>query len=550
MNQPLRALCAAAILGGGAACQPTPTPPPAPPTPTPVPMLVSGCPPGETRMLVTTGAPATHAYEAAVDALDAAGATVLLALPQYRTSAVCAPAGAVGALGAAGLDPRPDPVLTILEPAPSTPALSTYAGRQGGGALSLRMALLAPTYDPAAQWHLPKIDALGAWSISTGANVRVAIIDTGVACDHPGLAGQCSGGADHVGGRPQGPDLPGDGNGHGTHVAGIVAEVLDGRDGSGVAPGAHIEPHRVLDDGGSGWLSNVAAGVAAAGRAGMMINMSLGGPTGDPLLEAAIGRATRAGAIIVVARGNSGGTGRSYPVCYEPTVGVVATNASDTRAYFSDYGGGCADVGAPGQDIDSLWPGGDRKNLSGTSMAAPAVAGLVALLKSRGDRDPLTTIRASVDVVSDQTVTGGRVNAARAVRMIQPGPTVTAGPTAPPGSPRPTPTHFDAYPGGTPTPAPIATLPPPSTVVPSPTRTPSPPVTRTVTPTTTATTTPTSTRTVTPPPQTARPSPALTARPSATATPCTLMAYTRVGTVNAWRPVFAPCSTPTATPRR
>lgn len=245
-----------------------------------------------------------------------------------------------------------------------------------------------------------------------------------------------------------GPDINCDFHGHGTHVAGLVADLLDGYEGSGVAPLAKIRPMRVLNSGGWGDTATIARAILDSANAGdAVINLSLGGPDGSQALRDAVAYAGQRGAIVVVARGNGGGQSRSYPVCYEPTVGVAATGTGDTRADFSDYGP-CTDTAAPGVSLMAPWPGGSYRALSGTSMAAPVTAGVLALLVGLGDRDPVGTLLATDIRLPDQSIPG-RVDALAAVLAVQPGPTVTPGPI--PTDP-PTPTQaptFDPYPGRT-----------------------------------------------------------------------------------------------------
>lgn len=388
------------------------------------------------------------------------GAVVTVPLPEVGAAAVCLPPGDGDALDVpAEYRIERDPVMSI-PPMPRQPA-TAYARPS---------AVIG-------QWHLSRVQASAAWQRSVGSNVTVAVIDTGVDCTHPGL--RCTAGADYVGGRPQGPGLRGDGNGHGTHVAGTVAEVMDSEGGTGVAPAAVIQPMRVLDDGGQGYTSTIARAILDAGRPGVIVNMSLGGPTGATAMRDAIAAAARAGAIIVAARGNAGSTAPVYPVCYEPVVGVAATDAADRRPPWSSYGD-CTDVAAPGVDIVSTYPGGGYATLSGTSMASPVTAGTVALLVALGDRDPAGTLVRTMDAAGPGIP--GRVNAWRAVSAVVPGPTVTAGPTAteappptdPPGPPYPAPAT------GTPTPAPWPVTPIPPTTRPTVTRTPRPTATRTL----------------------------------------------------------------------
>ena len=185
---------------------------------------------------------------------------------------------------------------------------------------------------------------------------------------------------------------------HGTHVAGIVAATPSGDfDVTGVAGGVSILPVRVLgEDGGTDF--DVAQGILyAAGllnvkvdgkqrpeRRADIINLSLGGPGESPVLQDAIQRATAAGVVVIVAAGNEGTSVPSYPAAYSEVIAVGAYGAGGEYALFSF--GVNVDLMAPGVNILSSWvryPGADTMSfMSGTSMASPFVAGLVALMKS------------------------------------------------------------------------------------------------------------------------------------------------------------------------
>lgn len=234
-----------------------------------------------------------------------------------------------------------------------------------------------------APWGLDRIDQ-SSRPLDTrytythdGSGVRVFVVDTGVRSSHQELAGRVEPGYSALG-----DNSSEDCNGHGTHVAGTVA-------GStwGVAKAARVVPVRVLGCDGSGTWSGVIAGVDwVAGQAGQsggkpaVINMSLGGGASSTV-DAAVQRAVGAGVTVVVAAGNSSADACMSSPAREPlAITVGASIASDAQASFSNFGR-CLDLYAPGSGIRSAWYTDDAayRDLSGTSMASPHVAGAAAL---------------------------------------------------------------------------------------------------------------------------------------------------------------------------
>jgi serine protease len=198
---------------------------------------------------------------------------------------------------------------------------------------------------------------------------------------HPDLAGNLVAGYDFVNDDAD----PMDDNGHGTHVAGIAAAVTDNGTGvAGVSWGAQIMPVKVLNAGAGGTFDDVAQGIIwAVDNGAQVINLSLGGTTNSPVLQSAIAYAYSQGVVVVAAAGNSN-SAVLYPAAYDPVIAVAASDASDNRAGFSNYGPE-VDVTAPGVNINSTALGGGYENRSGTSMAAAFVTGEVALLLSIND---------------------------------------------------------------------------------------------------------------------------------------------------------------------
>ena len=225
-------------------------------------------------------------------------------------------------------------------------------------------------------WGVRRIRAPEVWARSQGEGVKIAVVDTGIESNHPDLKGRVIGGYSAVGSSYE------DENGHGTHVAGIVAAIGAPGGVYGVAPKAELFAVRVLDARGGGSLSDLIDGLDwTKGCGADIVNLSLGSPYDHPLLERAINALRQSGALIVAAAGNTGpelGT-VGFPARYKGVMGVAASDRADKIAEFSSRGQG-VDITAPGVGIRSTWIGGAYRTLSGTSMAAPHVAGATALL--------------------------------------------------------------------------------------------------------------------------------------------------------------------------
>jgi serine protease len=292
-----------------------------------------------------------------------------------------------------------------------------------------RYASLSEINDPLypAQWHYDTINAEQAWEAmdSRGsANVTVAVIDTGVLLDHPDLSSNLVDGYDYVGdgssreAEDDDPNDPGDKtiNGqrssfHGTHVAGtIAASAANEQGGVGVAANVKIMPVRVLGKNG-GFSSDIIAGVCFAAqmtnadngicensnqaeKAADIINLSLGGEFFSNIEQAVYDAVTAKGIIVIAAAGNESTDQPFYPAAYDKVISVSAINRNLEQARYSNFGP-TIDVAAPGGDssvdrgiLSTL--GDDRSepttftygSLQGTSMAAPHVAGVAALMKS------------------------------------------------------------------------------------------------------------------------------------------------------------------------
>ncbi len=267
------------------------------------------------------------------------------------------------------------------------------------------------------QWGPQKVQAPQAWDTSrSSSSTVIAIVDTGVQYNHPDLNGKVIQGYDFV----DNDGVAQDGNGHGTHCAGIAAAVTNNGTGmAGMAPNARIMAVRVLDNQGSGTLVDVADGILYAAQNGAdVISLSLGGFFGSTTLKNAVQQAWNSGSVIVAAAGNSGVSLPSYPAYYSQAIAVASTTSNDTISSFSNYGS-WVDVAAPGSDIYSTYINSSYQTFSGTSMATPHVAGLAALLSSQGRSN--SQVRAAIENTADSiSGTGyyfehGRINAYRAV---------------------------------------------------------------------------------------------------------------------------------------
>ncbi len=283
-----------------------------------------------------------------------------------------------------------------------------------------------------SSWGVKRIGAGIVYdSGNGGAGVKVAIIDTGIDYNHSDLYANYAGGYDFV----NSDDDPMDDNGHGTHVAGIIAAEHDDFGVVGVAPEAELYALKALDKTGSGYVSDVVAAIIWATDPNKdgntddrmdVINMSLGGAYNSWLLDAACLLAYYQDKLILVAAaGNSGnppgkGDNVGYPAAYDSVIAVAATDQSDERARWSSTGPD-VELAAPGVSIYSTYIGG-YATLSGTSMASPHVAGVAALVIASGISDAMGVRTKLQETADDLGATGwdskygyGLVNAAEAV---------------------------------------------------------------------------------------------------------------------------------------
>lgn len=234
-----------------------------------------------------------------------------------------------------------------------------------------------PQFTNGNQWALRKIQAPQAWNLNKGdANIRVAVLDSGIDGSHPELNAKVVMGYDFV----ENDATPQDANGHGTHVAGIIAAETNNMTGvASLGWNTTLMIGRVLDANGNGSHAAIANAIYwATDNGAKVINLSLGGSTGSQTLSDAVHYAATHDVVIVASAGNNGNTAANYPAYYGSTIAVAATDPSDRRASYSTYGL-WVDMAAPGSQILSTLPGG-YGYASGTSMAAPMVSAAAALV--------------------------------------------------------------------------------------------------------------------------------------------------------------------------
>jgi subtilisin family serine protease len=292
------------------------------------------------------------------------------------------------------------------------------------------------------------IHATEAWRYTTGdKRVIVAVIDTGIDYLHEDLRDNIwvnekeipFNGIDDDGNGVvddyMGYDFvsndsdPFDDNEHGTHVAGIIGAKGNNEIGTvGVCWNVSLMALKAFDEQGNGTVDDAISAIEYAVQNGArIINASWGLDERSRALEEAVQRASDAGVLFVAAAGNNRTDAPSYPAFFDSVLSVGATDNKDARAIFSNYGA-TVDAAAPGDNIFSTLPENSYGFLSGTSMAAPHVSGIAALVLSRfpnySRQELFDILINSVDVVTfDQPMGNGRINAGRAVQMDEPLPT-------------------------------------------------------------------------------------------------------------------------------
>ena len=288
------------------------------------------------------------------------------------------------------------------------------------------------TYYATYQWNLARIGMSAAWSTTLGSpSIRVAVVDTGIDYGHPDRPTNLTLGPDYGDGDAD----PFDTIGHGTHVAGILAAATNnGRGVAGVAPGSSVLAVKVFNSTtGSASQYAVANGITYATDWGAkVINLSLGGQWYLQVMQDAVNYALSNGRLVVAAAGNDYDRGNpiSYPAAFPGVMAVAATGPNDEHAHYSEAGDWVS-IAAPGGDtvssgfggILSTVPAGSYAGYTGTSMAAPHVSGLAALIWSVNPNLTSAQVRSIIESTSvdlgtpckDPLFGYGRIDAAAAV---------------------------------------------------------------------------------------------------------------------------------------
>ncbi len=286
------------------------------------------------------------------------------------------------------------------------------------------------------QWNFEQINIESAWAITKGKGSIVAVVGTGISRVSDLETTDFLAGYDFINDNADATDD----HGHGTHIAGTIAQSTNNAFGAaGIAPEASLMPIKVLSIGGNGTVADIAEGIRyAADHGAHVINLTMVGDGNSLFLQKAIDYADRKGAVIISPAGNSGRTAAAYPARYRHVLGVAALDIKGQKAPYSNGGAG-VDISAPGGWIEGEDPTGgiiqntfDRRMqvsifapYQGTSMAAPHVSGVAALIHSMGITDPseISTIlmrsvqRLHRDARNDYGA--GKLDASAALKLAQ-----------------------------------------------------------------------------------------------------------------------------------
>ncbi|MBW4522681.1 MAG: S8 family peptidase [Scytolyngbya sp. HA4215-MV1] len=328
------------------------------------------------------------------------------------------------------------PEIISATPEPGSQGLTAPASAESP---AIRPQIGAPN-DPDyhKQWNFRAINIEAAWSETHGQGITIAVIDTGISPVPDLQQTQFVKGYDFVNDREDATDD----NGHGTHVAGTIAQSTNNHLGvTGIAYEAKLMPLKVLSAEGGGTTADIAEAIKfAADNGADVINMSLGGGGESQLIKEAIDHAHRKGIVLVAAAGNANQNSASYPARYPRVIGVSALDAMGNKAPYSSFGAG-VDISAPGgSTADGNVAGGILQNtldpqtghslfaaFQGTSMAAPHVAGVAALVKATGVSNPdevAEVMKQAALKVKDDGLNhfgSGKLDAAAAVKLATQG---------------------------------------------------------------------------------------------------------------------------------
>ncbi len=287
------------------------------------------------------------------------------------------------------------------------------------------------------QWNFRSINIEPAWDETQGEGVTVAVIDTGISRVKDLAQTKFATGYNFVDNSSD----TSDDNGHGTHIAGTIAQSTDNGYGvAGIAHGATLMPLKVLSASGGGSVVDIAEAIRyAADNGANVVNLSLGGLGDSAVLRQSIDYAHDKGVVIVAAAGNSDENSAAYPARYPHAIAVSATDATGARAPYSNYGAG-VNIAAPGGSLGEAETGGILQDtivpnegtsalrpLQGTSMATAHVSGVAALVVASGVDDPdevaQTLFQSSRAARSDELnyLGTGHLDAAAAVKLAQTG---------------------------------------------------------------------------------------------------------------------------------